>query len=358
MGAPLAVSIQFLKAHHGDCILVTIEDSQKVERILIDGGPSYTFKTRTLGDPRDGDLKNVLDKLRDQDMKIDLVILTHVDDDHIGGLISAFEDPDYLSQIALKVIFNSGQLIHEYFKVPADPTKDIEGNFAGNPETSIRQGDTLEKHLVAHKLWDRKVILQETEYPLLTGKLQFLSPNEEKLNKLLIKWEEETETPFTAGHTNDWHQTYVQLLENDKFEEDQSVPNGSSVGFILLVNELKFIFLGDAHPSTILLGLKYFGYDAENPLNADMVKVSHHGSKKNTSIDLLDVLKSESYVISTDGSRHGLPNKVTLARIHSHSTSSKIYFNYDELISDIYNKEELVELAERVLFIHEELVFD
>ncbi len=354
----MTVSIRFLKAHHGDCILVTIEDEQKVERILIDGGPSYTFKPRSAGDPRDGDLKNVLDELIDQNKKIDLVILTHVDDDHIGGLISAFEDPDYLSKIALKVIFNSGQLIHEYFKVPVDPTKDIKGNFSGNPETSIRQGDTLEKLLVDHKLWDKKIILQGLEYPLSTGKLQFISPNEEKINKLLMKWEDEREEPFTAGHSNDWNQTYIQLLENDKFEEDQSIPNGSSIGFILLVNELKLIFLGDAHPSIILSGLKHFGYDAENPLKANMVKVSHHGSKKNTNLELLEVLNSETYVISTDGSRHGLPNKVTLARIHSQSPSSKIYFNYEELIEDIYNKEELVTLAERVLFINKELIFD
>jgi beta-lactamase superfamily II metal-dependent hydrolase len=46
--------------------------------------------------------------------KIDLVLLTHVDDDHIGGLLKAFEYPDYLPKITKKSVI---QLRAAYLRV-------------------------------------------------------------------------------------------------------------------------------------------------------------------------------------------------------------------------------------------------
>lgn len=356
----MAVSIRFLKAHHGDCILVTIEDSQNEYRILIDGGPSYTFAARELGNSREGELKEVLNELIDQGKKINLVILTHVDDDHIGGLICAFEDPDYLSKIALKVIFNSGQLIHEYFQQPIDHEKDIKGNFYGTTQTSINQGDTLERLLNDLNIWERRIFKQNDEYNLDNIKFKFLSPNDSELRKLLKKWIKESPNLFTSSKDNDWKKEYEELLGNDKFIEDTSVHNGSSLSFIIEYCGNKFVFLGDAHPSTIIKGLNDFGYCSKSPLNADLVKISHHGSKKNTNYSLLDILNSKKYIISTDSTIHGLPDKLTLARIHSHTTDSIIYFNYEELleVNEIYNKEELEKYKDRIISINEDIKFD
>ena len=357
-GVLLSVKIRFLKAHHGDCILVTLTDQQIIQRILIDGGPSYTFKPRQLGDQRDGDLKKVLEQLRANNQKIDLVILTHIDDDHIGGLIKAFEDPNSLSKIALKVIFNSYQLIHEDFNKTIDINNNILGNFTLNNKTSVKQGDTLEKFLELNNIWDKRIYKQLDEYNLKKGKIKFLSPNETELKKLLVKWEKEIESPFTSEHKTDWEKTYQELLEIDEFVEDDSITNGSSVSFILEIDDKNYVFLGDAYPSTILEGLKKIGYDESNPLIAEMIKISHHGSKKNTSIELLKSLRSKCFVISTNGSRHGLPNKVTLARVHSEISDAIIYFNYPMIMEKIYNKKELNELDWRVSGLEEELKFD
>lgn len=354
----MSVKIRFLKAHHGDCILVTLTDQQIIQRILIDGGPSYTFKPRQLGDQRDGDLKKVLEQLRANNQKIDLVILTHIDDDHIGGLIKAFEDPNSLSKIALKVIFNSYQLIHEDFNKTIDINNNILGNFTLNNKTSVKQGDTLEKFLELNNIWDKRIYKQLDEYNLKKGKIKFLSPNETELKKLLVKWEKEIESPFTSEHKTDWEKTYQELLEIDEFVEDDSITNGSSVSFILEIDDKNYVFLGDAYPSTILEGLKKIGYDESNPLIAEMIKISHHGSKKNTSIELLKSLRSKCFVISTNGSRHSLPNKVTLARVHSEISDAIIYFNYPMIMEKIYNKKELNELDWRVSGLEEELKFD
>ena len=59
------------------------------------------------------------------------------------------------------------------------------------------------------------------------------------------------------------------------------------------------------------------------------MKVSHHGSRHNTSQDLLEILKTDKYLISADATKHGLPNKRTFARIINNNPNSFFYFNYD-----------------------------
>ncbi len=73
-----------------------------------------------------------------------------------------------------------------------------------------------------------------------------------------------------------------------KFQEDNSAANGSSIAFMMEYEDKNFLFLADSHPSVVIEGLNKFGYNKDNPLNAELVKVSHHGSMYTTS----KVLKS------------------------------------------------------------------
>lgn len=101
------------------------------------------------------------------------------------------------------------------------------------------------------------------------------------------------------------------------------------------------LFLGDAHPSIIVSSLRELGYSGDNKLQIDLMKVSHHGSKANTSDELLDLIECKCFIISTDGSRHGLPNKETIARIVAKQSDCKIYFNNPRLIKEIFSTAEL-----------------
>lgn len=353
----MSVHIRFLQAHHGDCILVTVEDDDKTTRILIDGGPSYTFRPRAITDSRDADLKKVLTSIKEKGGCIDLVILTHVDDDHIGGLIKAFESREALPAMAKRVIFNSGSLIHEYFKTPIDSEKDIQGNFEQLQETSIAQGNTLERLLLDKGIWHREVVQQGNRFDVDGCRLVFLAPNENELQALLAKWVKEDESQLTSESDKDWKFSYETLLDGDSFTQDKSVTNGSSLSFILNVGEKHYVFLGDSHPETVVEGLVSLGYSSVNPLVAELVKVSHHGSKSNTNLKLLQFIQSSRYVISTNGLKHGLPNKVTLARIHKVWPESTIFFNYVNLPKKIYSDIELKELGGRVQGIQEEFNF-
>ena len=354
----MSLRIEFIKALHGDSILITSESKQGNIRILVDGGPEYSFRSREPGEQRDGHLKRVLDDLRKDNHKIDLVILTHVDDDHIGGLLKAFEHPDYLSQMANRIIFNSGQLIHEHFNESNISLNDISGNFEGNADTSISQGASFENFISRLGLWDRRLICQSMVYELLDIKLTFLSPNDKYLRKLLVKWEKEVGLPETSANDTDYKHSYAELLASDKFIEDKSIHNGSSLSFILERNEQRFVFLGDAFPSTIIEGLRILGYSEEKPLKAELVKISHHGSKGNTNSELLKLIDTTEYVVSTDGSRHGLPNKTTFARIHAINPEANILFNYEHLIDEIYSTIEAEELNGKLHGINRGLTFE
>lgn len=354
----MTIHIRFLKAQHGDAILVTNASTTGTTNILIDGGPPSAFKRKNAGDTQNGKLKVALDKLIENQQYIDLLILTHVDDDHIGGLISAFEHPNYLSKLAKIVIFNSGQLIYEHFNSETPSPNDIQGNFDGNPQTSIGQGITFEQHISTLNIWHRKLFLQNCCYQLAGLTIRFLSPDEDALKKLCNKWEKEQESPFTSASQTDYTYSYEKLINSDSFEQDTAISNGSSLSFILETGEQKkFIFLGDAYPEIVVAGLKKLGYSEQNPIQAELVKISHHGSKGNTNNELLKLIKTSQYVICTDGSKYGLPNKRTLARIHSINPNATILFNYPHLIDNIYNDEEKKSLGNKIQCLQGELSF-
>lgn len=101
---------------------------------------------------------------------------------------------------------------------------------------------------------------------------------------------------------------------------------------------MSILFLGDAHPKFLEQSLSSKGYSKHNKLKVDFVKISHHGSKNNTTNNLLDMIDCDNFVISTNGgnSFHTHPDRETIARIIHHPeriTSKyckkrKIYLNY------------------------------
>ena len=82
------------------------------------------------------------------------------------------------------------------------------------------------------------------------------------------------------------------------------------------------------------------------------VKISHHGSKYNTSPKLLDLIDSQHFIISTGGSKsHKLPDREVIARILFHSKRNlnrkrTIYFNYP-LAEIEKNSGKFIEIADK-----------
>ena len=242
-----------------------------------------------------------------------------------------FASNDYDSNLIKKVWFNSGRLINEYFQRNSENQNEQELNEFDTTNTSISQGVTFESKI--ESIWDKRLIKSSLEEINEQGiKFKILSPNDEKLKKSLTKWEKEAVSSLTSSET-DYDKTIEYLTESDEFKEDQSIHNGSSVAFILEILDKKMLFLGGAHPSTIIEKLIEDGI-------SDFVKLSHHASKANTSFELLKLIDCKKFIVLTDGSFHGLPNKVTFSRIFNINNDSELYFNYPHLIDEVFSNEE------------------
>ena len=77
-------NIHAVQAHHGDCLLLEYGTPAQPRFLLVDGGPENTF---------DPFLRSVLaTKVAPNGGVLDRVILSHVDNDHVIGLLDLFAD--------------------------------------------------------------------------------------------------------------------------------------------------------------------------------------------------------------------------------------------------------------------------
>jgi beta-lactamase superfamily II metal-dependent hydrolase len=74
------VKLEVFQAGKGDCLLLTSDDGK---RVLVDGGMEDAYRDH---------VAPALGKLRDQRKAIDLLYVSHIDDDHIGGVLKLLSD--------------------------------------------------------------------------------------------------------------------------------------------------------------------------------------------------------------------------------------------------------------------------
>ena len=358
----MGIKIEFLQAEHGDCILISYME----KNILIDTGTRNIYYEQNGKNKKYGVLKKKISNLK-LGQKIDLLIMTHVDNDHIGGVMQWLKkSPKEFKNVIGKVWFNSGKLIHEYLKFEGLIWSDekyemklkdfnyqynrfyknsLKMIFSESAKTSITDGVTFEHKLEEYGLWDRKLIIAGEEYNEFGINFKILSPTKKTLISLLKKWHTEKPDSLTSGSKKlsvkeKQTEDYKELLKNfniDKFKEDNTDHNGSSIAFILEIEDKKMLFLADAYPSVICDSLKKLGYSSsDKKLEVEFVKIAHHGSQKNTSIDLLKMIKSDKYIVSTNGQKYGHPNKVIFARLVKQNPKCEIYLNYPKLKDKIF----------------------
>lgn len=299
----MGIRFEFFEAGCGDSILVSTDEGTN---ILIDGGVAKEY-TKSL--------KKVLDEeIRKKNKNLDLVILTHYDADHIGGILRLLEEEKKNIKNSQKTIIKEIWFNSFY--------KDIV-EIEGSKKTSGRQQVKLDEYLEemsnnSDLIYSSTVSLSNIKNPIHIGKkneikLTLLSPNDEKLLKLKKNYEQAYKDYYKkkkkTSSGNDYHLSFEKLLL-EKNKIDTSVANGSSIAFILEYDFKSYLFLGDAHIDLITNSLKSLNQKKK----FEFVKLSHHGSIKNIDKDFLNLIESDTFIILTDGS-HGHPNKATIAKI-------------------------------------------
>jgi beta-lactamase superfamily II metal-dependent hydrolase len=338
------MKVNFLKAFNGDAIHLRFQEGELTRNILIDGGVKRTYGGKNKKRKYEyGSLHKKVNSIRDNGEKIDLLVLTHVDDDHIAGILEWFKRDSEAYKLVDKVWFNSGRLIKEMFEKDknTDYNNDLKFGVLETINTSIKQGVKFEDYIEEKGIWERKLFIAGQEFDYLGLNFKILSPSKEKLMSLLTKWEDEQPILETAIHKTDYSLSLKEHINQDTFfNEDSSVHNGSSIAFIIKHGSKELLFLGDSHPTVIINSLNHFNFNKTNPLKTELTKLSHHGSANNTTKELLDIIEAKEFIISTNGNRHSHPHKKLISRVINAKREANISFNYPELIDEIFSDED------------------
>ncbi len=101
-------------------------------------------------------------------------------------------------------------------------------------------------------------------------------------------------------------------------------PNNMSIVLRIDYGETSFLFTGDAEDMS-----EYMMIDAMMPLNADVLKVAHHGSRYSSTQEFLDAVNPKYAIISCgEGNSYGHPHEETLERLQNQNS---IILRTDEL---------------------------
>lgn len=313
--------IEMLPADHGDCLILTYGDAQgdarSRHRILIDGGTASTFHR----------LRAYIEKLPRRERRFELLIVTHIDSDHIDGIVELM-----LSDLDVRfddIWFNGWQHL--------TPPR--------SPYLGPRQGDIL-GNLLSMKYtqrWNRHfkggtVVVPETGAPpvfTLPGgmSLTLLSPRWKELRKLDAAWIKVATSqgwfPGEMPPTMSAHRSRMRHLSKVLFGGDKSPANGSSIAVLARYQGKSCLLAGDAWSSTLLAGIRRLVPPGER-LELDAFKLPHHGSQGNLTAELLEAVNCPRYLISTNGAIFKHPDQAIFKALAQHSpTPVSLYFNYD-----------------------------
>ena len=338
--------LKILPALSGDSLLLSwLGFSGKICNLLMDGGVTNTYNLS---------LKPEIQALIERHEQIDLLILSHIDSDHIGGLlrlVNEIHSNRLPERLIMHCWFNSARVLSNYFEDVKLIDKEISLPYIGK-QLSSKQGHTLENFLVRLKIQSNTEPIQLAQQHQLDGLvIDILSPGIMGLRRLSKSWPPTTSYPVQVPLSNpqtDYHVPIQELIDRP-FQEDTGVPNGSSIALLVTYNAIRILLLADSHPSTIIEALVLKGYSSSNRLKVDCVKVSHHGSKHNTMVELLEIIECYRFIICTNGhNAHGLPHKESLSRIiyHNHSLGrrTELIFNYhNSVTASIFSQNEMLE---------------
>lgn len=327
--ADQTLTMHFLPVGNADAIHLRFLDGQgRWHNILIDGGSRKTYKKI---------FRPLLKEIYTAGETIDLWAITHWDNDHIEGAAAFFGDNSFPKQPFIKTTwFNANYRLH----------RETSGF------TGIEKGILLRDYLENDLGIPSPVITADTPTVTVSGlKISPLGPEPEIYAKAMS----EMQAFAPVGRKErDSNQRLEELL-NKPYYPDQSLANRSSIVLLLEYGDFKILLLADASPLDLVQRLQSLGFSSENPLRVDLVKIAHHGSKKNTSDELLQMLECQHFVFTADGSDpYKFPDKEVIARILLHKSDRRyqihLYFNHQNPILESIFAVDGADVADRFNF--------
>ena len=331
--------------------------------------------------------------------RIDVLIVTHIDSDHANGITKLMRNPDFADMQIGMILFNGFQpqteqpqtlppKTVEKLQTVAEllpPTVDEAFQKTNGMDAACLITE-LNKHPQWKAVWRQTPILAGETMPLGNnekwGRLRVLSPTQDAMDNLLhdvkleyakrlssappnedfldqdkyyelmLRLAELRKRPSFARKTNAEAVTKEKLNKSAKIDaEENGVTNANKAS-------LAFCWEGGEEVKRILLMGDAVSSQVVNELNGiengriwfEAVKVSHHGSKHNTSIELNTKVDSAHYFF-TGGKDNEGPDIETVAKIAMKPLADGveqrgIHYNHEKGINlwKELNKEKTIQL--------------
>ena len=288
------VQLNILPVAEGDCIHLRFRSSDGWHNIVIDSGPGPEYAS----DPNPFEM--LLDAIKEQNEKVDLLCFSHIDDDHIMGAVTAINgygfDPDLICRIWL----NAPDYVMNSIK-----KEDNER------ECSIRTANELLREIVNKNLPCDNTVVAGKEIVIGDARIQVVLPTQKRLDKYNREWRNKVPETVDAPLA---------------ISQDSSYTNGSSIALLCTVGHHRILLTGDAFSSDLAAVGKQYTADQ----GVSLIKLPHHGSDRNITVKMLRSLKCREFIISTWETEHR-PSKQTMELLSEYGAvvgGVTVYGNY------------------------------
>lgn len=341
-------SLDVRRARKGDCLLLHFGSPAEPGLVMIDGGPKNVYQPHL--EPRLERIRQARGLAANDSLPVDLLMVSHVDDDHIQGILDLTREELTRKQAHRPLRLNVLSFWHNSFDaIIGNEPEELLASFRGQFGTAAASGGELSDDAV------RAVEDASAEDPeVIASSLKVLASieqgyrlrndadglgyprNPEFGGKLIIAREGAKATPvaqdlkFTVLGPMKPELEALQV-KHDKWLEDlkkkgkspaaglaayvdKSVPNLSSIVVLAEAGGKRMLLTGDARGDKILEGLQLAGRLApgtDSKIEIDLLKVPHHGSSYNLDRDFFERIVAAHYVFSGNG-EHGNPERETM----------------------------------------------
>lgn len=279
----------------GDCFFVEISNNNSSINILIDGHRK---------------LFNDFEKMIEDICEIDYIVITHIDADHIQGVIELLETESFNDK------FKNTKIIY---------------NCVSQPYINYKHAEKFEKLVL-----DREVINTCNDYyfeeensflKLWSHKKRkkFKLPNDDCVYLTLLH-------PNQKCEVNEVYNDYCKKTIDGKYQPDSKLVNRYSIAIMIEFNNKRVLFTGDSSVEIIMTKINELnGIDGSK---IDLIKIPHHGAE-NENRELVDFAikyKCNKFIVTGEkiwNEKH--PNKELLYKLNEMNQYLDIYTKIQDL---------------------------
>ncbi|HKQ69692.1 MAG TPA: MBL fold metallo-hydrolase [Polyangiaceae bacterium] len=346
------MKITVFQSDKGDCLLVESQD----ERMLVDGGMGVSYSDH---------VAPFMGRLREAGKVLDVVYVSHIDDDHIGGVLRMMDDamawrvhefqkandnphhkqPDAPQPPEINAIWHNA--FHELVE---DNEGEIESLLAASAtilsasldealvgqglrmadlQTSKRQAIQLSKRISDGQLgiplnpqFEGKLMMVRDRKPIFrlgAADVSVIGPFSEELDTLRGEWNEWLkENKKTIRELNEKAIADQKKIGTSELErlvlpmakqaqifgniKKVTAPNLASLMLFVKEGQKTLLLTGDGHANHVVAGLEHIrALDGQGKIHVDVLKVPHHGSEHNMTKEFARDVTADHYVFCGNG---------------------------------------------------------